>query len=168
MVAHPTFRITVSCNHCENPACLAGCPAKAYTREDGIVKHDPEACIGCRYCIWVCPFDAPQYAPARGKVEKCNLCEHRRARGLEPACAAACPTGALKLAERLPAANDAQSAVPSQGDAAERTRMGSHRLHRPVPADWAAVIPGFPGGYTRPKLRLLNRRRPTERRRDSR
>lgn len=147
---HPTFRISISCNHCEKPACLAGCPAKAYSQEAGIVKHNPEVCVGCQYCIWVCPYDAPQYVSAKGKVEKCNLCARRRAQGLEPACVAACPTGALKLVEELPETLESKP---------HSTQTPTHGL---------TTVPGFPEDRTRPKLRLINRRRPIERRRDSR
>lgn len=147
----PTLRISVSCNHCEKPACLAGCPAKAYTQVDGIVLHHPEVCIGCQYCIWVCPYDAPQYAQAKGKVEKCNLCIHRLTRGLEPACVAACPTGALQLVETEPGFTNTNQPVS----------IGSE-------TPWRITVPGFPEGRTCPKLRLKHRRRSTDKRRDSR
>jgi len=70
------YNISMSCNHCEDPICVKNCPARAYTKrpEDGIVLQDPEACIGCRNCTWVCPYGAPQYDPGAGRVRKCNMC----------------------------------------------------------------------------------------------
>lgn len=93
----PTVAISMSCNHCEKPQCLPKCPAKAYHSEDGLIIHDPENCIGCKLCIWACPYNAPQFVEAKGKVEKCNLCHHRLEQGLNPACVDTCLTGAIQL-----------------------------------------------------------------------
>jgi anaerobic dimethyl sulfoxide reductase subunit B (iron-sulfur subunit) len=89
------YNLSMSCNHCEEPACV-GCPAGAYTKriEDGIVLHDPEKCIGCRYCTWLCPYGAPQYDAREGRVRKCNLCFGETT----PACVAACPMRAIEVA----------------------------------------------------------------------
>ncbi len=94
-----TFNISMACNHCEDPACLRHCPARAYSKResDGIVVHDPEKCIGCRYCTWVCPFGAPQYDATRGHVRKCNLCVEELDRGGVPACVNSCPLRAIEI-----------------------------------------------------------------------
>jgi anaerobic dimethyl sulfoxide reductase subunit B len=85
----------MSCNHCEDPACVKGCPAGAYSKRslDGIVVHDPEKCIGCRYCTWLCPYGAPQYDAREGRVRKCNLCLGEEV----PLCVAACPVRAIEI-----------------------------------------------------------------------
>lgn len=93
------YNISMACNHCEDPACVRQCPAKAYTKResDGIVIHDPERCIGCRYCVWVCPYGAPQYDEREGRVRKCNLCVEELERGGTPICASSCPQRAIEF-----------------------------------------------------------------------
>jgi NAD-dependent dihydropyrimidine dehydrogenase PreA subunit len=98
----PTRHLSLACNHCDTPACALGCPAAAYDRDEktGAVLLDPEKCIGCRYCSWVCPYDAPKFDDSRGVMTKCTFCAPRLAEGGQPACTAACPTGALSLGAR--------------------------------------------------------------------
>ncbi len=100
--ALPLMRVislSLACNHCEEPACAEGCPAKAYTVEDnGVVIHHADRCMGCGYCTWRCPYDAPKINEAKGYIEKCHLCVERAGEGIDPACVTACPTGALRFA----------------------------------------------------------------------
>lgn len=91
--------LSLSCNHCERPQCVAACPVGAYTKrpEDGVVIHSPERCIGCQYCTWACPYGAPQYAGSTGKVMKCDLCAPTPETAADPACVQACPMRALEV-----------------------------------------------------------------------
>lgn len=59
--------------------------------QDGIVIINTDQCIGCRYCVWACPFGAPQFNAAKNITEKCTLCVHRVEQGLRPACVDTCP-----------------------------------------------------------------------------
>jgi len=95
----PLFHLSLACNHCAEPACMNACPALAYSVDasSGAVLIDEKACIGCGYCAWACPFDAPRFDHQRGVMTKCTFCNHRLSEGLEPACAALCPTGALTV-----------------------------------------------------------------------
>ena len=96
--AGPTYFLSVACHHCEEPACLRGCPSGAYEkRPDGIVLHHENLCLGCRYCEMTCPFGTPRYDEAKGVMSKCHLCAHRVDAGRLPACVAACPTEALRF-----------------------------------------------------------------------
>ena len=95
------INLSMACNHCAEPACASGCPALAYTvSADGAVIHHSERCMGCGYCTWRCPYDAPKINPVLRYIEKCHFCADRTAEGVEPACVTACPTGALKMTER--------------------------------------------------------------------
>jgi len=91
------INLSIACNHCIDAPCMTNCPAIAYSRDDetGAIIHNPLKCIGCKYCTWVCPYEAPKLNPVKGVVEKCNFCNDLLKEGGIPACAAACPTGAL-------------------------------------------------------------------------
>lgn len=97
--------VLLLCNHCDKPPCAQVCPVRAtYKRDDGIVIVDHHRCIGCRYCMIACPYNARQFnfkdnedwpnqeRPRRshGVAEACNLCAHRLDVGEMPACVEAC------------------------------------------------------------------------------
>jgi len=115
--AYPNPRVTfisMPCNHCAEPACMASCPVDAISKDPdtGIVLIDEEACIGCKYCMAACPYGAPQFNEATLKVEKCTYCVQRTTAGLLPACALTCVGGAITSVE------DAQW-VAADGDTPE-------------------------------------------------
>ena len=93
--------LSLGCLHCADPACMRVCPASAYARDPatGAVLIDTRLCIGCKYCSWACPFDAPRYSRDTGTMAKCTCCNDRLLQGRNPACASLCPTGALQFAE---------------------------------------------------------------------
>ncbi len=86
------FYLPRICNHCLNPACVAGCPSGAiYKRgEDGIVLINQEKCRAWRMCVTACPYKKTYYNWSSGKSEKCILCYPRIESGQAPACMHSC------------------------------------------------------------------------------
>ena len=99
-----TASLPVMCQHCADPPCVDVCPTGAsFKRADGIVLVDRHTCIGCRYCVMACPYQArsfvhepvaeqkPDVPRGKGCVEGCTLCVHRLDQGDKTtACAEAC------------------------------------------------------------------------------
>lgn len=86
-----------SCVMCDESPCVNVCPTGAsFKLENGITMIDERTCIGCKYCILACPYDARYVDPITGTVGKCNFCiDTRLGRGENPACVSVCPTDAL-------------------------------------------------------------------------
>lgn len=112
--------VPLLCNHCRHAPCAQVCPTKAtFVREDGIIMIDYHRCIGCRYCMIACPYNARNFnfkepldglteinpetdRRGHGVVEKCHFCVHRVDRAVKegvnptPACVEACQKEAEK------------------------------------------------------------------------
>ena len=68
------------CLHCLEPACASACPTTALQRQpDGPVTYDADKCIGCRYCVWSCPWGVPttEWDSLTPKINKCTHCADR-------------------------------------------------------------------------------------------
>ncbi len=123
--------LSMGCNHCLDADCIKGCPVDAYTKDPitGIVLHSADACIGCQYCVWNCPYSVPQFNAARGVVGKCDMCHGRLTDGLEPACVNACPESAIeieivdKTAWRIDYAAAESPGMPAAGHTISTTRI---------------------------------------------
>jgi molybdopterin-containing oxidoreductase family iron-sulfur binding subunit len=94
------------CVQCDDPPCVRVCPVHAtYLSDEGIVAQIYGRCIGCRYCMAACPYNAKVfnwYAPQwpgetrkranpdvsmrpKGVVEKCTFCHQRIQRAKDAA-----------------------------------------------------------------------------------
>ena len=94
------FHTTISCNHCEDPACVKGCPTGAmHKADDGTVVHDDTRCVLCKMCMTTCPYGAPQYDPVKDMIVKCDSCKDLRDAGGVPNCVAACPMRAIEFGD---------------------------------------------------------------------
>lgn len=89
--------IPLQCRHCENAPCVAVCPSGAIEKlsTEGPVIINQERCIGCKFCIVVCPFGTISLSRDGRAAVKCDQCVDRQKEGRQPACVEACPTGAL-------------------------------------------------------------------------
>jgi formate dehydrogenase iron-sulfur subunit len=129
------------CMHCEEPACVSACPVTAlHKHADVPVVYDKSRCIGCRYCMWACPWGVPtaEWESLDPSIRKCTHCADRLSSAvpqyhngtplsgeeqshwvtqhLEPACVKACPSGCLKYGERDELLAEAKQRVKNHPD----------------------------------------------------
>ena len=129
------------CLHCLEPACASACPTTALSRQpDGPVGYDADKCIGCRYCIWACPWGVPtaEWDSLAPKIQKCTHCADRanqpvplafngQALGEEesksyretivtPACVKACPADCLRFGTREDMLKEAHNRIAEHPD----------------------------------------------------
>jgi len=135
--------VLLLCNHCDKPPCAQVCPVQAtYKRHDGIVIVDHHRCIGCRYCMIACPYNARYFNfkeseewpnkefPKRshGVAEACTLCAHRLDRSQKPACVEACEkinVKALYVGDLSDAASDVSRLIASNPTKRIREDLGT-------------------------------------------
>jgi formate dehydrogenase iron-sulfur subunit len=117
------------CMHCNEPACTAACLTQAmYKTKEGPVIWRGDRCMGCRYCMVSCPFDAPKFEfhSANPKIEKCTMCYSRIEEGKIPACVATCPAEALIFGTRRELLKEARKRIVENPDKYEDHIYGEH------------------------------------------
>lgn len=121
------FHFSGSCNHCENPACVAACASGAmYKTNDGAVLCDTELCDGCGNCVAACPYGAPKMLDS-GVAGKCDSCYALRKVGGNTACVDACLARALDFGEM-------------------------DELKAKHPGEFVSSVPAWPDGQTQPNI----------------
>ena len=147
------FSVSVACMHCTDAPCEQVCPVDCfYIREDGIVLHDKDACIGCGYCLYACPFGAPQFPRdgafgTKGVMDKCTMCaggpeetnsdkerqlygQNRIAEGKVPVCAAMCSTNALIVGDEQEVSKIYRERVASRGKGVQGAPYGWDKAYK--------------------------------------
>jgi Fe-S-cluster-containing dehydrogenase component len=83
--------IPIVCQQCEKPPCVDICPTGARKRGPGTdtVITDGKRCVGCKSCLYACPYSAPALHPVTKRTITCDLC------GGQPLCTQVCTAGAL-------------------------------------------------------------------------
>jgi len=134
--ALPVYHLSLACNHCENPACMEQCPASAYHLDEaiGAVILNSDKCMGCKYCSWACPYDAPVFDHAEGVMKKCDFCIDRLRGEQHPACVVACPVDALSVEERVDAEKPGIDHVDHQIPGFDPSPLGPSIRFEPVRA----------------------------------
>ncbi|GAB4325441.1 MAG: dimethylsulfoxide reductase subunit B [Candidatus Sumerlaeia bacterium] len=138
----PNYRrlfVSMSCNHCAEPACLKSCPVGAIEKRPaddpvapGAVLINQDTCVGCRHCETVCPYRAPRFNKTTQKMLKCTMCIHRLQQGWRPACETTCVGKAIR------------AFIPGDADLPE-----TYDVNGPVPEDFANPH------YTHPSIRFV-------------
>ncbi|BAS27197.1 4Fe-4S dicluster domain-containing protein [Limnochorda pilosa] len=139
-----------NCMHCDHPVCVDVCPTGAsHQRADGVVLVDANRCVGCRYCVVSCPYEARFIDEERGLADKCTLCVHRLDRGTPPSCVTTCVGGARwagdlndpnSLVSRLLATYPHRQLLTELG-----TGPAVYYIDAPVPTDDRTGLPSVRG-----------------------
>jgi len=131
------------CLHCTHVYCAYVCAPEVFrTTPSGVVACRPDLCIGCAACVDACPFEAPAldyWNVATPQIRKCTFCLQRQeskhdeakidgkslsgsalSRHQEslrtPACAKACPTGAILFGDRAELLREAKRRIAARPD----------------------------------------------------
>jgi formate dehydrogenase iron-sulfur subunit len=166
------------CLHCLEPACASACPTTALeSQPDGPVSYDPDKCIGCRYCVWACPWSVPtaEWDSLAPKIQKCTHCADRadqpvpearngvalnqeesqqyRENIVTPACVKACPADALRFGERSELLQEGKNRISGRPDKYVDHIYGEHEAGG-TSVLYLSSVPfeklGFPNVGTKP------------------
>lgn len=118
LIRAETVTMPIQCRQCDDAPCANVCPTEAIVQKENKIVVKAELCIGCKTCMFTCPFGAMDMVPQcqngeeqmqtslnvvteGGKenkevmvAHKCDLCAGRLG---GPACVEVCPGDAFTL-----------------------------------------------------------------------
>lgn len=98
------INLPLQCRHCQEPMCVNACMTGALSKDatTGKVLFNQDKCVGCWMCVMTCPFGTIEQDMSEKIISKCDRCPDRE----QPACANACPTGAIRYTKVADFAHD--------------------------------------------------------------
>jgi len=111
----------ILCNHCNHPPCVRVCPTQATYKDktNGIVRMNPDKCIGCKTCMVACPYNARYFNEEDRTIDKCNFCYDTKLKesgGKITACAAVCPANVRIFGDLTDPDSDAYKLIHAPGN----------------------------------------------------
>jgi len=132
------------CNHCEDAPCEKVCPVEATWRaDDGTILVDYDRCIGCKYCMAACPYEARYVNPITHTADKCTFCYHRVEEGLQPACVATCVSGARVFGDLNDPTSEVHKLVALKNTQVLKPEMGTGPQVYYIDGDGALMNPDY-------------------------
>lgn len=144
-----------NCMQCDEPACVEACPVGAtFKSRDGRVLIDPSTCIDCGNCVSACPYGARYRHPTKHTADKCDFCQRRLKRGLEPACVVTCPTRARVFGDLNDPSSEVSKLLKRGGlvrviNPKVDTKPNIYYMEGTMPLTWPAE-PTLPGNVHMP------------------
>ncbi len=117
-----------ACQMCKDAPCVGVCPTKAsHVNQDGVILVDVNKCVGCKYCITACPYDARFINRETGAADKCTFCyETRVSKGQKPACVSTCVGGALAFGDLNDPGGDVKKLIDTHKAEVRKPEFDTH------------------------------------------
>jgi tetrathionate reductase subunit C len=132
------------CNHCDNPPCVKVCPVQAtYKSKDGSILQHYDKCIGCKYCVIACPYNARFIHPKMKVVDKCTFCTHKAKKGQKPSCVTACPAKARTFGDLNDPNSEVSGLIATQPFQVLKPELGTDPMVYYIGADQTILRSGL-------------------------